>query len=124
MSALVLEDYCKPMFKDGLSERTSGFIMRGTVIVLGVISVGLVYVVQHLRSILQLSMSVPATFFGSLFGILTIGLFFPWIGKQANFIAALTASAVMIYVVFRAQLEAASGLTMYDKKITSVEGCD
>lgn len=48
MSAVVLEDYFKPFFKQGISERASSIIMRGTVLVLGILSVALVYVVQHL----------------------------------------------------------------------------
>lgn len=124
MSALVLEDYCKPMFKERISERASGFIMRGTVVILGLLSVCLVYVVEHMGSVLQLSMSVPATCYGSFFGILIIGLFLPWIGKQATFFGALTAAIFLIYIVVQAQLDMASGLIIYDTKITSVEGCD
>lgn len=123
MSAIVLEDFFKPFFKEGLSERASSIIMRGTVLVLGVLSVALVYVVQHLGSVLQLSMSVPAACVGSIFGVYTIGMFIPWIGKRAAFYGALTASAIMIYIVFRSQLDIARGLIRYDTKITSVEGC-
>jgi solute carrier family 5 (sodium-coupled monocarboxylate transporter), member 8/12 len=123
MSAIVLEDYFKPVFGDQLSDRASGFIMRGTVLVLGILSVGLVYVVQHLGPVLQLSMSIPATCVGSLFGVFSIGMFLPWIGKRATFYGALIASSIMIYCVVRAQLDIANGLIHFDTKPTSVEGC-
>ena len=124
MSALVLEDYFKPFFKDGVSERASGYIMRGTVLVLGILSVALVYVVQHLGPVLELSMSIPATCVGSLFGTFLIGMFMPWIGKRATFNAALVGSAVMIYIVVRSQLDINNGLIINDTKVTSVEGCE
>ena len=124
MSAVVLEDYFKPFFKKGLSDDACGYIMRGTVLFLGVISIGLVYVVQHLGSVLQLSMSVPATCIGSLFGIFTIGMFLPWINKRATFYGALIASSLMIYWVARAQYDMAHGHIHFDTKPTSTEGCD
>lgn len=124
MSALVLEDYFKPFFKNGVSERASAYIMRGTVLVLGIVSVGLVYVVEHLGAVLQLSMSLPATCQGSLFGTFLIGMFVPWIGRKPAFYGALCGSAVMIYIVVRSQLDMASGLIKYEQKITSIDGCD
>lgn len=123
MAALVLEDYCKPFFKNGIPESTSAIVMRGTVLILGSLSVALVYVVQHLGSVLQLSMSVPAACVGSVFGIYTIGMFLPWIGKRATFIGALIASAVMIYIVARSQYDMAHGMLHYETKMTSVDGC-
>lgn len=123
MSALVLEDYFKPFFKNGVSDRASAFILRGTVLILGVLAVALVYVVQHLGQVLQLSMSVPASCAGSVFGIFAIGMFIPWFGKKATFCGAVIASAVMIYVVVRFQLDMAGGMIRYDTKVTSIEGC-
>lgn len=123
MSAVVLEDYFKPAFKKDLSERASAFIMRGTVLVIGVLSVSLVYVVQNLGPILQLSMSVPPTLTGSLFGVFLIGMFLPWIGKKGTFYGAIIASLVLVYIVVRSQLDIAAGLINLDTKITSTEGC-
>ena len=123
MSALVLEDYFKPMFKKGLSKRATALIMRGTVVVLGVISVALVYVVENLGPVLQLSMSLPATCVGSLFGVFSIGMFLPWIGKRAAFYGALVAAVLMIYWVACAQIDSTRGLVVFETKPTSVDGC-
>ena len=48
MAAVVLEDFYKPFADGPLSERQTGFLMRGTVFALGCLSVLLVYVVQHM----------------------------------------------------------------------------
>ena len=98
--------------------------MRGTVLFVGVLCVALVYVVERLGSVLQLSMSIPATCIGSLFGAFMIGMFVPWIGKRATFNAALVGSAVMIYIVVRSQLDMSKGLIRNETKVTSVEGCE
>lgn len=123
MAALVLEDYFKPAFRQDLSEKACGRIMRGTVLAVGLFSVGMVYVVEHMGNVLQLSMSVPPTFVGILFGIFSVGMFLPWIGKKATFYGALGASAVIMYIVIRSQLEIAAGLIRFETKVTSVEGC-
>lgn len=73
MSCVILEDFCKPFVKKELSESVSSLIMRGTVLVLGVLAVALVYVVQHLGSVLQLSMSIPTACFGPMLGVYVIG---------------------------------------------------
>lgn len=122
MAANILEDYVKPVFK-GLSERASGFVMRGTVLFMGILSVALVYIVQNMGSVLQLSMSVAPSCYGPLFGIFAIGIFLPWIGKKATLYGALISAAVIVYVVVRSQLDIASGLIKFETKVTSVEGC-
>jgi solute carrier family 5 (sodium-coupled monocarboxylate transporter), member 8/12 len=123
MSAVVLEDFVKPFMKSDLSESMSTYIMRGTVLVLGVVSVALVYVVQHLGQVLQLSLSIPAACYGPMLGIYTIGFFIPWIGKKATFVGALTGCVVMLTLIIKAQLEIANGNMYYNTKPLTVEGC-
>jgi solute carrier family 5 (sodium-coupled monocarboxylate transporter), member 8/12 len=77
MSAVVLEDFCKPFMKTEISEKMSLYIMRGTVLILGIVSVALVYVVQHMGAVLQLSMSVPTACFGPMLGVYIVGFLIP-----------------------------------------------
>ncbi len=53
--------------------------MRSTVVVIGVWSVIMVYVVEKAGTVLQLTMSVEAITNGPLFGVFTLGIFVPWI---------------------------------------------
>lgn len=69
MSCVILEDFCKPFIKKELSEQMTSLIMRGTVLVLGVLAVALVYIVQHMGAVLQLSMSIPTACFGPMVGV-------------------------------------------------------
>lgn len=123
MSAVVLEDYCKPFMQNEISERASSFIMRGTVLVLGVVSVALVYVVQHLGSVLQLSMSLPTACFGPLLGLFFVGLTLPWIGKRAVLYGAIIGVGSLSVIVFTAQAEMMMGQVRPQYKPLSVEGC-
>jgi sodium-coupled monocarboxylate transporter 8/12 len=122
-SAVVLEDFYKPFAKGEVSERSSAIIMRATVLVVGVVSVALVYVVQHMGSVLQLSMTVPSIAFGPMLGIYIIGMCIPHIGKRATFYGALTGCAAMIAFIAKVQTEIASGNMKYPTKPVSTDSC-
>lgn len=79
MSAVVLEDFFKGFSNRPLSDRQTAFIMRGVVVVFGAICVGLVFVVEKLGAVLQLSMSLGAVSNGPLLGIFTMGVMIPWV---------------------------------------------
>lgn len=123
MAAVVLEDFCKTFYKDEISEKASAIIMRGTVLLLGVTSVALVYVVEHMGSVLQLAMTLPAICFGPLLGVYVIGLVIPQIGKRATLYAALTGCFSMILFIAKVEIERAHGNIYYPVKPTSVDGC-
>ncbi|KAG5681246.1 hypothetical protein PVAND_010697 [Polypedilum vanderplanki] len=123
MSCVILEDFCKPFVKREISESMSSLIMRGTVLVIGLLAVGLVYVVQHLGSVLQLSMSIPTACFGPMLGVYVIGFTLPWIGRRATLFAAMFACFSMMCLVFKAQAEIALGNINFETKPLTTEGC-
>ena len=123
MSAVVLEDFCKPFMKDGISEQLSKFIMRGTVLALGVSSVALVYVVQRMGTVLQLAMSLQTACIGPMFGVYIVGFLIPWIGKRSVFYGAVVGFISMMLIVFKAQTEMALGNMKFEYKPMSVSGC-
>lgn len=79
MSAVMLEDFFKPFADRPLTAKQTKYVMRGTVALFGAICVALVFVVEHLGSVLQLSMSLGAVAQGPLLGIFTMGVMFPWV---------------------------------------------
>lgn len=123
MSGVVLEDFVKPFVKDGVSERTSSYIMRGTVLGLGTLAVCLVNVVQHLGTVLQLSMSLPTACFGAMLGVYIVGFTLPWIGKRAVLYGTILGCISTTLLVLKAQAEMARGSFNFGYKEMSVEGC-
>lgn len=91
MSAVVLEDFVKPFAKKPLTENMVNWIMRSVVVVLGLICVFMVYVVEKMGTVLQLTMSLEAITNGPLFGIFTIGIFLPWIKSRVSSVIFVTA---------------------------------
>lgn len=60
-------DFIKPVYPD-LSEKAAAFVMRISVIIYGIISIALVYVVEHLGAVLSLSVTLSGISIGPLLG--------------------------------------------------------
>lgn len=84
MAAIVLEDFYKPFANRPLSEKQTSYLMRSVVLCVGIVSFALVFVVENLGTVLQLSMSLGGMTCGPTFGIFTMGLMCPWINKRVS----------------------------------------
>ncbi|XP_039443204.1 sodium-coupled monocarboxylate transporter 1-like [Culex pipiens pallens] len=123
LAAIVLEDFVKPFTKNPLTERQTRYLMRGTVLVFGVIAVVLVLVVEKLGTVLQLSMSLVPISLGPLLGMFLMGMLLPWIDAKCAFAGACTGLTTMAYVVIRAQIAIASKEIVHPTKPVSTVGC-
>lgn len=55
MAAVVLEDFYKPFFSKQLTEKQTYILMKFTVIIMGAICIGMVFVVEKLGAVLQVN---------------------------------------------------------------------
>ncbi|XP_030374110.1 sodium-coupled monocarboxylate transporter 1 [Scaptodrosophila lebanonensis] len=124
MSAVVLEDFVKPFVKKPLTARAINWIMRLVVVGVGVLCVALVYVVEHMGTVLQLTMSLEAITNGPLFGIFTLGLLMPWINGNSAILGGIVGVFAMSWVSLNAQWAIASGAIHYETKPLNVDQCD
>lgn len=72
MSAVILEDFVKSFIKKPLTEKQTHYVMRFVVAIFGGICVCLVFLVEKLGAVLQLSISLGAVSNGPLLGIFTM----------------------------------------------------
>lgn len=87
LAAVILEDFVKPrmaMIKRPMTERTVALTMRLVVVVFGISSIFMVYVVEHLGMVLQLSASLQSSLYGPMLGIFTVGMLMPWVGEKVS----------------------------------------
>ncbi|CAG9811867.1 unnamed protein product [Chironomus riparius] len=123
MAAVVLYDVFNAFRSTPLSKRGTEIVMRGTVIIAGIVSVLLVYVVENLGAVLQLSMSIPPAVGGPMLGVFIIGIMLPWIGARATFYATICSCVVTFSIIMKAQIEIMSKRFNFPSKETSVDGC-
>lgn len=92
ISAVILEDFFKVFISKPLTDRQIAIIMRLVVLIFGALCVGLVFVVEQLGTVLQLSITLSSLANGPLLGIFTSGVMIPWIegtvssSNNSNFI--------------------------------------
>ncbi|GAB0091668.1 sodium-coupled monocarboxylate transporter 1 [Sergentomyia squamirostris] len=123
MSAVFLEDFFRVFSKEPLSQRKTAYIMRGVVVVLGAICVCLVFVVEKLGAVLQLSMSLGSITNGPLLGIFTMGVMVPWVEGTGAIVGAVTGLITMAWICFNAQAAIANGELTFPTKPVATNGC-
>uniref|UniRef100_A0A182SEV4 Sodium/solute symporter n=1 Tax=Anopheles maculatus TaxID=74869 RepID=A0A182SEV4_9DIPT len=107
-----------------LTERSTRYIMRGTVLAFGIVAVVLVLVVEKLGTVLQLSMSLVPISLGPLLGLFLLGMLLPWVDSTSALGGAICGLFTMSYIVIRAQIAVAAKEMLIPAKPVSVEGCE
>ncbi|XP_046614601.1 sodium-coupled monocarboxylate transporter 1-like [Neodiprion virginianus] len=124
MAAVVIEDFIKPFRKNAFSPKVADLLMKLTVVTLGTLCAGLVFVVERMGThVLQLSMSLGSITNGPSLGIFTMGILFPWINSMGALIGGASGLGVMAWLSITAQAAISSGHLRFDEKPVSTEGC-
>jgi insulin-like growth factor 2 mRNA-binding protein 1 len=90
---------------------------------MGAVCVGLVFVVEKLGSVLQMSMSLSGITHGTSLGIFSMGLFLPWVNSKGALIGGVASLGFMSWVCLGTQAAIAAGEITFETKPVSVEGC-
>ncbi|XP_054745208.1 sodium-coupled monocarboxylate transporter 1 isoform X2 [Anastrepha obliqua] len=123
LAAVILEDYIKPFRKTPLTERQIAFVMRLSVVLMGVLCVILVFVVERMGTVLQLTMTLASITSGPLLGLFIIGLMLPWINGKSALVGSIASTCVVTWICLRAQLAIAEGEIQYAEKPVATDGC-
>ncbi|KAB0797656.1 hypothetical protein PPYR_08649 [Photinus pyralis] len=123
MAAVVLEDFCKPLFVEKLTERNVNILMKSTIVILGAICVALVFVVEKLGAVLQLTISIGAITGGPSLALFGMGVLLPWISPKGAMIGGISGLAFMSWLCITAQTAIASGDLHFPEKTVSTDGC-
>ncbi|XP_026759165.3 sodium-coupled monocarboxylate transporter 1-like isoform X1 [Galleria mellonella] len=123
MSAVVLEDFYKPFHRKQLSDRQTAWLMRGVVVLLGVVCVGLVFIVEKMGTILQLTMTLEAMTMGPQLGVFSMGILMPWVDSTGALVGGITGLAMMSWWCLTAQMAIARGYISHPHKLLTTVGC-
>lgn len=67
--------------------------------IIGVISIGLIFGLEHMGTILQMSFSIRGAVEGPLLGFFLAGMFVPWIGNIGAIAGASVSFLIMFWIV-------------------------
>lgn len=146
LAAVFLEDYIKPMAKKPLTEHQIAITMRLCTVIIGVLSVALVFVVERMGShVMQLAITMGSMVQGPLLGMFVMGLLCPSINSKVSFnrfpddeidskinsfsfksviAGSVVAFVFMGWLTLSAQLAINAGEISPETKPVSIEGCD
>ncbi|KAF5304402.1 hypothetical protein FQA39_LY19005 [Lamprigera yunnana] len=124
MAAVVLEDFYKPLFSKNISERHTNIVMKSTTVLVGSICVGLVFVVEKLGTVLQLSVTVNSITAGPSLALFVMGALMPWVTSKGALVGGVSGLVLMLWLCVRAQSEIAAGALLFLEKPFNTDGCD
>lgn len=123
LAAITLEDFIKPHISKPLTQTQTHYLMRFVVVFYGIISVALVFLVEHLGQVLTLAISLGGATIGPLFAVFIIGLMLPWFKANSVLIGAITSLLTMCWITFNTQKAIAMGEIKFQTKPVTTEGC-
>ncbi|XP_052852917.1 sodium-coupled monocarboxylate transporter 1-like [Drosophila gunungcola] len=122
-SLVILEDIVRGCFKMQPGERASAILVKSSVVILGVITFALLFILEKVSGILSICMSLVAIATSSLFGIFTLGMLVPWSNTVGTAVGGIAGFLLTGWITFGAQVAAASGQLNPQQLPVSVEGC-
>lgn len=82
LSGVILKDFVEPYRSKPLTERQTAYVLRGVVVVFGLISMASVPIVQRLGLVMQLSTTVAGITCGPLLGAFSVGMLLPFVKTE------------------------------------------
>lgn len=98
VAAVLLEDFVKPFYPKPISNRAGTIFSKVTIVVTGLICLGLAFVVSKLGAILQAAYILFGILGGPLLGLFSLGMLFPWANKWGGLVGHLTALGFLLFV--------------------------
>lgn len=122
-AAVLLEDILKGCFKCHPSEKTSAIFVKTSILFLGTIAMGFLFIVEKLGGVLGVATSLTAIAAGTTFGIFSLGMLNPYANTKGAIVGAIAGAALSGWVSLGSQAAVASGQVVPHKLPISVEEC-
>ncbi|XP_019875827.2 sodium-coupled monocarboxylate transporter 1 [Aethina tumida] len=124
LAGTIYEDFLSTILTKHNSHKTAGYILKLIVIVAGIISTLMVYIVEHLGGLLALSIGLGSVAHGPVLGMFTLGMLFPRANSKGAFWGAITSVVCMLVIIFGGKYYEQMGMIHHPGLPLSVDGCD
>ncbi|KAH0821481.1 hypothetical protein GEV33_001310 [Tenebrio molitor] len=122
-SVVLLEDVFKGVCHFDLTETRAKIISKCIVLILGVISVCLVFVVEHMGGVFEVASSLSAIVAGTMFGVFSLGMLIPWANTKGAVAGAIAGFIMSCIVSYGGQYASSAKLIVHPTLPISVDGC-
>lgn len=122
-SAVLYEDILKGVFKINPSEKNASIFVKGSILILGALAMGCVFVVEKLGGILGVATSLSAIAAGTTFGVFFLGMLVPWANTKGALVGGICGAFMSGWVSIGSQAMVAAGRLASQKLEVLVDQC-
>ena len=124
VAGTIYEDFIVPWLPESNNkESRAANIMKATVVVIGLLCVALVFLVDQLGDIFQVSLSLHGITSGAMLGIFTLGMLVPWATAKGAIAGGLLSLIFTSWMIIGAQVNVARKRLTYPPLVSSTEDC-
>uniref|UniRef100_A0A1B6D2P4 Sodium/solute symporter n=1 Tax=Clastoptera arizonana TaxID=38151 RepID=A0A1B6D2P4_9HEMI len=123
LAAVTIKDFLNCLCNITIPEQKGAMASKWLSAVFGLISFGLIFVVERLGSILQVALSLNGMAGGVVLGLFSLGMFFPWANSRGALIGATTSLAFVVWIGLSNQIAISNNLQTAIPKVRSAQGC-
>ncbi|KAE8736781.1 hypothetical protein FOCC_FOCC017764 [Frankliniella occidentalis] len=124
MTGVIWEDLVRPHLKRPVSEQRASQVLKLLVVAIGAVCVGLVFLVERMgAALVQASKMMSGITAGTLLGVFSLGMFFPWANSQGALAGGLVSFVLVAWISIGTQTAMARGDIRFQGKPVSLQGC-
>ncbi|XP_064213943.1 sodium-coupled monocarboxylate transporter 2-like [Tribolium castaneum] len=123
ISGVVYKDFLSGYLKSNIEEKTTGRILRLIVVITGILSMSLVFVLPYLGDILPLAVTGASIGFGPTLGVFCLGFLFPKANAKGAFYGGLVSFIFQVFVFIVSKVYRYQKIIVDVPKSFSVSGC-
>ncbi|XP_020293871.1 sodium-coupled monocarboxylate transporter 1-like isoform X2 [Pseudomyrmex gracilis] len=124
VAGTIYEDFIDRWVPESNDKETKAAnIIKVTVVILGILAVGMVFLVAHLSDIFQLSLTITGITAGAMLGLFSLGMLVPWATTKGAIVGGLVSMVTMIWIIVGAQWNMVNGRLYYEPLPLTTEGC-
>ncbi|CAH0547672.1 unnamed protein product [Brassicogethes aeneus] len=124
LSGTIYEDFLKDRLEKKGCHKTATHFLKLIVVVVGVVSTLMVYVVEHLGGLMALSISLGSVAHAPLLGMFTLGALCPRANSKGAFWGSIVGVASMMVLIFGGKYYETIGMIQHVSQNLSTDGCD
>ncbi|XP_017769090.1 PREDICTED: sodium-coupled monocarboxylate transporter 2-like [Nicrophorus vespilloides] len=124
LSGSLYTDFVSRLMPEDITQQTVSNVLKLIVVIIGVVSTSLVFIVEHMGVLLPLSISLSSLTSGPLLGLFTFGMFFPKANSKGAFYGAVSSLCFLTWIIIGTQYYKAKGMITYSSLPVSTESCD
>ncbi|KAF2892441.1 hypothetical protein ILUMI_13726, partial [Ignelater luminosus] len=124
LSGIVYNDFIKSFLPSKIAEDKASTFMKIITAVIGLMSVGMIFVVEKLGTLIELIGTLTGATVGPILGAFTMGMLFPFANTKGTLTGVLSSLSFMTIVVVKYQINVWNGSIKYPSKPLHTYGCN